>query len=232
AASRFPEFEATYRQRTFARGVGLLGRIWVDPRPALVPDIGRDPNFPQAPIAAEEGLHAAFGFPILLGEDVLGVMEFFSREILQPDADLLQMLGSVGSQIGQFLERQRVAIADITDRKQASQYARSLIEASLDPLVTISTEGKITDVNEATVMATGVPRQQLIGSDFFHYFTEPEKAREGYQLVFAEGHVADYPLTIRHRDGKLTDVLYNASVYKDVRGNVLGVFAAARDITD
>ena len=232
AASRFPEFEATYRQRTFARGVGLLGRIWVDARPALVPDIGRDPNFPQAPIAAEEGLHAAFGFPILLGEDVLGVMEFFSREILQPDADLLQMLGSVGSQIGQFLERQRVAIADITDRKQASQYARSLIEASLDPLVTISTEGKITDVNEATVMATGVPRQQLIGSDFFHYFTEPEKAREGYQLVFAEGHVADYPLTIRHRDGKLTDVLYNASVYKDVRGNVLGVFAAARDITD
>ena len=107
---------------------------------------------------------------------------------------------------------------DTIDRKQASQYARSLIEASLDPLVTISTEGKITDVNEATVSVTGVAREQLIGSDFFHYFTEPEKAREGYQLVFAQGKVADYPLTIRHRTGKLTDVLYNASVYKDVRG--------------
>ena len=112
------------------------------------------------------------------------------------------------------------------------QYARSLIEASLDPLVTISTEGKITDVNEATVKVTGVAREQLIGSDFSLYFTEPEKAREGYQRAFAEGLVADYPLTIRHGDGKLTDVLYNASVYKDTHGNVLGVFAAARDITD
>ncbi|MDQ2946220.1 MAG: PAS domain S-box protein, partial [Acidobacteriota bacterium] len=116
--------------------------------------------------------------------------------------------------------------------RQASRYTRSLIEASLDPLVTISTEGKITDVNEATVLVTGVTREQLIGSDFFRYFTEPEKAREGYQLVFAQGLVADYPLTIRHRDGKLTDVLYNASVYKDVRGKVLGVVAGARDITD
>ena len=118
------------------------------------------------------------------------------------------------------------------ERRQASQYARSLIEASLDPLVTISAEGKITDVNEATVKVTGVPREQLVGSDFSQYFTEPEKAREGYQLAFAEGLVADYPLTIRHADGKLTDVLYNASVYKDTQGDVLGVFAAARDITD
>jgi PAS domain S-box-containing protein len=123
------------------------------------------------------------------------------------------------------------AARDITARKQASQYARSLIEASADPLVTISPEGKITDVNEATVKVTGAPREKLIGADFFNYFTEPEKARESYQRVFSEGFVTDYPLTIRHADGRLTDVLYNASVYKDARGNVLGVFAAARDIT-
>jgi PAS domain S-box-containing protein len=128
--------------------------------------------------------------------------------------------------------------ADVVARKQgeeklaaASQYARSLIESSLDPLVTISAGGKITDVNEATVKVTGVPRKQLIGADFSNYFTEPEKAREGYQQVFAKGFVTDYPLTIRHKDGRLTDVLYNASVYKDPRGNVLGVFAAARDVT-
>ncbi len=120
---------------------------------------------------------------------------------------------------------------DITYQKQASQYARSLIEASLDPLVTISPDGKITDVNEATIKVTGVSREDLIGTDFSSYFIEPEKAREGYQLVFSEGTVTDYPLTIRHSNGKLTDVLYNASVYKDVAGNVLGVFAAARDIT-
>ena len=116
-------------------------------------------------------------------------------------------------------------------QKQASQYARSLIEASLDPLVTISPEGKITDVNEGSVKVTGVPREKLIGTDFSNYFTEPDKAQEGYQQVFQRGSVTDYPLTIRHTDGRLTDVLYNAAVYRDDKGKVLGVFAAARDVT-
>ncbi|MCY7422869.1 MAG: PAS domain S-box protein, partial [Chitinophagaceae bacterium] len=123
------------------------------------------------------------------------------------------------------------AARDVTAQKQASQYARSLIEASLDPLVTISPEGKITDVNEASVTVTGVPRLELIGTDFSDYFTEPQKAREGYKQVFEKEFVSDYPLTIHHKNGTLTDVLYNASVYKDEKGNVLGVFAAARDVT-
>ncbi len=123
------------------------------------------------------------------------------------------------------------AARDVTAQKQASEYARSLIEASLDPLVTISPEGKITDVNEATIKATGFVREKLIGTDFSDYFTEPEKAREGYQQVFEKGFVTDYPLTIKHKNGKLMDVLYNASVYRDSQGKVLGVFAAARDIT-
>ena len=113
-----------------------------------------------------------------------------------------------------------------------SQYARSLIEASLDPLVTISAQGKITDVNDASVQATGVPREQLIGTDFSNYFTEPDQARIGYQKVFSEGLVRDYPLAIRHTTGRIMDVLYNAAVYRDGKGNVLGVFAAARDITE
>src|SRR6185503_5718997 len=118
-----------------------------------------------------------------------------------------------------------------SDDQRASQYARGLIEASLDPLVTISVEGKITDVNEATVKVTGVPREKLVGTDFSDYFTEPQKARSGYLEVFETGFVTGYPLTIRHRDGRLTDVLYNASVYRGAAGNVLGVFAAARDVT-
>jgi len=120
---------------------------------------------------------------------------------------------------------------DITDEIRRAQYTRSLIEASLDPLVTISPEGKITDVNEATVKITGASREKLIGTDFAGYFTEPEKAREGYQRVFEKGFVTNYPLTIRHAEGALTDVLYNASVYRDAQENELGVFAAARDVT-
>ena len=110
-------------------------------------------------------------------------------------------------------------------------YARSLIEASLDPFVMISPNGKITDVNEATSKVTSVPRGQLIGTNFSNYFTEPEKASEGYRDVLEKGFVTDYPLTIRDIAEKLTHVLYNASVYKDMDGKVLGVFAAARDVT-
>jgi PAS domain S-box-containing protein len=128
---------------------------------------------------------------------------------------------------------------DITERKRAEkalgtahQYTRSLIEASLDPLVTISADGEIMDVNTATELATGVPRRQLIGSDFSDYFTEPEKAREGYRKVFETGLIRDYPLAIRDTSGTIIDVLYNATVYRNEAGEIQGVFAAARDITE
>ncbi|MGZ6220967.1 MAG: PAS domain-containing sensor histidine kinase, partial [Syntrophales bacterium] len=131
------------------------------------------------------------------------------------------------------------ALQDVTERKRAekelrtaSLYARSLIEASLDPLVTISADGKVMDVNKATEFTTGVSRDQVIGSDFSDYFTEPEKAREGYQRVFETGSVKNYPLAIRHTSGHVTEVLYNATVYKNEAGEVQGVFAAARDITE
>ena len=87
--------------------------------------------------------------------------------------------------------------------------------------VTISPEGKITDVNEAVVKVTGMSRKDLVGSDFYD-FTEPDKARDGYKRVFAAGFVTDYPLTIRHKDGHVVEVLYNASVYRDAKGNVAG----------
>ena len=113
----------------------------------------------------------------------------------------------------------------------ANAYTRSLIEASLDPLLTITPDGEISDVNTATERVTGYSRQELVGTDYSSYFTDPEKARAGYQEVFRSGTVRDYELQIQHKNGHLTDVLYNASVYHDETGQVTGVFAAARDIT-
>jgi PAS domain S-box-containing protein len=131
------------------------------------------------------------------------------------------------------------AFIDITERKQAEEalrlsniYNRSLIEASLDPLVTIGPEGKITDVNSSTETVTGYSRDELVGTDFSDYFTEPYKARKGYQQAFKLGEIKDYPLEIQHKDGHITPVFYNASVYKDETGKIIGVFAAARDITE
>ncbi len=128
-----------------------------------------------------------------------------------------------------------VNITQLRDEEQVLlnkvRYTRSLIETSLDPLMAISIEGKIDDVNEATVQATGLPRGLLVGRDFSEFFTEPERARQGYQKAFSMGVVRDFPLTLSHCTGTLMPVLYNASTYLDREGKVLGVFAAARDVT-
>lgn len=134
--------------------------------------------------------------------------------------DLDEVLGAV------------VVARDVSAQKILSKYSLSLIEASHDPLVTINNEGKITDMNEATVGITGISREKLRGSDFFNYFTEPQKAREVYLEVFDKGSVTDSPLTLKHLNGRLTDVLFNGSVYKDDEGNVLGVVIVARDVTE
>lgn len=142
--------------------------------------------------------------------------------------------------VGEPAQRRVAALFyDITERKrtehelhQASTYNRSLIEASLDPLVTIASDGSITDVNQATEQATGLSRQALIGTDFCDYFTDPKRARAGYQLVFQQGWTQDYELELRHRDGSIRPVVYNASLYRNEAGETVGVFAAARDITE
>jgi len=113
--------------------------------------------------------------------------------------------------------------------KDEPHYARNLIEATLDPLITIDTDGIITDVNEAMVKATDKKREELIGTNLIVYFVEPEKAQEVYEEIFEKEHVMNYPITIK--DGVFTDVLLNGSVYKDVKGEVLGAVIVARDIT-
>ena len=181
-------------------------------------------NYFTEPTKAQEGYRQVFekgfvaDYPLTIRHKNGGLTDVLYNASVYKDGK--------GNVLGVF-----AAARDVTEQKQASQYARSLIEASLDPLVTISADGKITDVNEASVKVTGIQREKLIGTDFSNYFTEPDKAQAGYRQVFERGFVADYPLTIRHKNGKLTDVLYNASVYKDDKGNVLGVFAAARDVT-
>ncbi len=198
-----------------------------------------DISDPQEVIARAKALSAELGTAISPGFDALvfkarrGIEDIYELTYIRKDGSRFPAVVSVTALrddqdevIGYLL-----IATDNTARLQASQYARRLLEASLDPLVTISPDGKITDVNEGLIKVTGVARSELIGTDFSDYFTEPAKAREGYQQVFALGSVIDYPLTIRHYDGRLTDVLYNASLYKDSGGTVLGVFAAARDIT-
>jgi len=163
-------------------------------------------HFTETHIRPENNVYYEFSWnPILLGGEIIGVTAF----------------------VQDIAEREQAAEA----LRNANTYNRRLIEASIDPLVTIGPDGKINDVNKATEEVTGIPRVGLIGTDFSDYFTEPQQARNGYLQVLSKGFVRDYPLTIRHTNGKTTDVLYNASVYENAEGKVAGVFAAAHDIT-
>ena len=153
-----------------------------------------------------------------------------NQELVFQTEELAAMNEELESQTEELTAREEELRAQ-NDELRAGHYNRSLIEASLDPLVTISLDGKISDVNEATINITGLTRDELVGTDFSDYFTDPESARMGYREAFAKGAITDYPLTLCAQSGKLTDVLYNASVYKDEAGNVLGVFAAARDVS-
>ena len=127
----YQEFEAICRQKTFSSGVGLPGRIWASKEPLWVPDIVKDSNFPGAPIAAKENLHGAFAFPIMVGREVLGVIEFFNHEIREPDLDLINMTVIIGNELGQFIERERAEAAlresEQRLREQAQELEQQLI---------------------------------------------------------------------------------------------------------
>jgi len=174
---------------------------------------------------------------ILLTKSITNPLKIATNLVLNRDLNMdLSAYQNGGGEFGFMIQSFRKNISERVKLEEEMRvkalYARNLIEASLDPLVTISADGKITDVNQTTIKATGVSKEQLIGSDFADYFTEPEKARIGYKLVFSDGIVKDYPLTLRHSNGQTMDVLYNASVYRNESGDVQGVFAAARDITE
>ena len=162
------------------------------------------------------------------------------HRILRPDGSLRWVLQSAVVERDDVGEPRRMLgiCQDITDRKRiedeirvAAAYNRSLIDASLDPLVTIGRGGAITDVNTATEQVTGCGRAELLGTEFSSYFTEPDLARAVYERVFRDGSARDSPLELHDRDGQTISVLCNAAVYRDPAGQVLGVMAAARDVT-
>jgi PAS domain S-box-containing protein len=191
--------------------------------------------------ARELGLYPGEG----RGEQILDMVRQKGRiknyELPLRTKDGRTRYGALGVDLIQ-LQRRRCMLSvmvDITERKlaesaqrAASLYARSLIEASLDPLVTIGLDGRIMDANKATEEITGVSLGRLVGTEFADYFTEPGKAREGYRRVLSQGFVTDYPLVIRHGSGACADVLYNATLFKDEAGRLQGVFAAARNVTE
>lgn len=219
------------------RGRGPTGRSIRRHKPIAVQDLRTDSGFaPWRDEAVRRGYRSSISLPLLDSSgDVIGAIAMYSEaagSFGDEETRLLsELAGSLAFGITALRERQARREADSKVR-EAARYSRSLVEVNTNPLVLISPDGKISDVNRATETATGVSRDRLIGTDFADYFTDPDAARTGYQRVLAEGIVNDYPLTLKHTSGSVMDVEYNASVYRDETGAVGGVFAAARDVTE
>jgi PAS domain S-box-containing protein len=214
-----PEFEAASRRLVFARGVGLPGRVWATAEPAWIPDVVDDANFPRAVIARREGLHGAFALPILTRQRVVGVMEFFSREIREPDADLLRMLTEVGAHIGQFMER-----------KRAEEDLERFFNLSLDLLCMAGFDGYFKRVNPVWERVLGYTTEELLSRpylDFVHPDDRNPTTTEADRLG-GGGHVLTFENRYIAKDGTYRWLQWNAVSMPDEQM----IYAAARDITE
>ena len=180
---RFSRFVAQTQGMEFLKGVGLPGRTWAKGKPVWIPDAVQDQNFPRAPMAAKENLHAAFAFPIQLGPSIHGVMEFFSREIQEPDQALLHQLLSVGSQIGQFMQRKNTEMA----LREREEQTRLILDTALDGVVTFNESGFILSWNLQAERMFGRTRADMIGQSLVETIF-PVTYRKGY-LESLQGYV-------------------------------------------
>jgi PAS domain S-box-containing protein len=219
SVAQFPEFIAISDGMTFQRGIGLPGRVWASGQPAWIPDVVADENFPRSPVAAREGLHGAFGFPILLRGEVYGVIEFFSREIREPDEQLLSMLTTVGNQIGMFIERRR-----------AQDDLARFFSLSLDMLCVAGFDGYLKRVNPAWEKTLGYTEAELLARPYMDFVhpddreatrAEAAKIADGKPVIYFENRYF-------HKNGSVRWLLWAAAPF--VENEV--VYAAARDITE
>jgi len=164
-----PEFEALSERLTLGPGEGLPGRLLETGRPAWISETPDDRNFPRAAAARREGLHAAFGFPLRSPRGIVGLMEFFTREVREPDERLLETMAVIGSQVGQFVAR-RHAEAEV---RASESRLRAMLEAALDAVVTMDARGRVLGWNHAAETTFGYLAHEVIGRDMADLIVPP-----------------------------------------------------------
>jgi two-component system NtrC family sensor kinase len=224
-----PEFLALSRSTAFARGVGLPGRVWQSAKPAWIADVVRDTNFPRAAAAAREGLHCGVAYPILIGDQVLGVLEFFSREAQEPDEELLEMLASLGSQVGQVLERERVVKA----LRESEALYHSLVENLPQNIFRKDRQGRITFGNRRYTQTLNRSLEEVLGKTDADLFP-PELAAKYVaddRKVMETGQIFETVEEHRLPDGSKIYVQVVKSPLRDSQGNIIGTQGMFWDVT-
>ncbi len=225
------EFVTVSRSRTFGRGEGLPGRVWFHARSVWIPDMLAESNFPRAPLAARCGLHGAFGFPILLRNQVIGVIEFFSREVREPDKPVLEMMSALGGQIGQFIARKQ---AEEALRKAEASY-RSIYENAAEGIFQTTPEGRYRTANPALARMLGYSSSaELVESvtDIGKQIcVRPESRVELKQRLARDGYIRDFENQIYRKDGSIIWASVNARIVRDAQGAVLYFEGTSQDIT-
>ena len=219
APASFESFAATSLGRTFNPGEGLPGRVWATGAPAWIPDVLSDPNFPRAPIAARDGLRSALGFPLVVGNTIRGVIEFFSQQIQEPDAALLELFAAVGRQMGVFMSRK--AAQDDLDR---------FFNLSLDMLCIARTDGYFIRVNPQWTRVTGYTEAELLARpylDFVHAEDRRSTIAAGARLAAGEP-VVWFENRYQCKDGTYRWLMWMCAPF--LEQNL--IYASARDITD
>jgi PAS domain S-box-containing protein len=207
------KFETFTKKTTFLPGVGLPGRVWTSGEPAWIPDVLKDTNFPRAPVAAQEGLHGAFGFPIRSANRVLGVMEFFSHQVREPDEALLQMLGAIGSQIGQFIERRRAE-----ERISAlNEYIQTILDSVPNPILIIGHDTRVQYINRTARETFARSQSNAEGQTLFN-FMQADRATEEHLRRNLEEYMNGLPA--RPADSSVS--LSKASALRDPLSPVMG----------
>ncbi|MCE9566344.1 MAG: PAS domain S-box protein [Planctomycetes bacterium] len=221
------EFEAAARRHEFGCGEGLPGELWATGKPKWIPNFPHEVNFPRVTLASKAGLHAAFGCPIVVGNHTLGVVEFFSREIREPDPDLLELMNTVCGQVGQFLERK-------TAEEQLRRSERELadfFENAAVGLHWVGPDGIILRANKAELSLLGYQPEEYVGHHIAEFHADQDVVGDILERLKSRERLNDYPARMRCKEGSVRDVLIHSSaLFED--GRFVHTRCITRDVTD
>jgi len=221
------EFERASLSRSFARGEGLPGSIWSTGQPTWLLDVLTHPNFPRAASAAEYDLHSAFGCPVVVGDRTLGVIEFFTKRISDPDAGLLEMMGTVAGSLGQFLERQEAE----DELRRSERELTDFFENATVGLHWVGPDGIILRANRAELALLGYSREEYVGRPVADFHADDDVICDILHRLKAGEQLHDYPARLRCKDGTIKDVLIDSSVlFQD--GTFTHTRCFTRDVTE